>query len=100
MDADAGRLGEWSQWTSLGGTVSGSPTLVAVGDTVVLYARAGDYTLWQRRYDGAAWQGWSKREEFPSAAFEGSLGAVAGEGGAVDAVFRGVDGYVHRTQFK
>ncbi|MFD0003277.1 glycoside hydrolase family 27 protein [Streptomyces sp. NPDC127178] len=92
--------GEWSQWTSLGGTVSGSPTLVAVGDAVVLYARAGDYTLWQRRYDGAAWQGWSKREEFPSAAFEGSLGAVAGEGGAVDAVFRGVDGYVHRTQFK
>ncbi|MFF5481919.1 glycoside hydrolase family 27 protein [Streptomyces sp. NPDC012935] len=92
--------GEWSQWSSLGGTVSGSPTLVAVGDAVVLYARAGDYTLWQRRYDGAAWQDWSKREEFPGAAFEGSLGAVAGEGGAVDAVFRGVDGYVHRTQFK
>lgn len=92
--------GEWSGWTSLGGTVSGSPTLVAVGDAVVLYARAGDYTLWQQRFEGGAWQGWTKRQEFPSAAFEGALGAVAGAGGAVDAVFRGVDGLVHRTRFE
>ncbi|MFE9358174.1 glycoside hydrolase family 27 protein [Streptomyces olivaceoviridis] len=92
--------GQWSAWSSLGGTVSGSPTLVAVGNAVVLYARAGDYTLWQQRYDGGAWRGWTKRQEFPSAAFEGSLGAVAGPDGSVDAVFRGVDGYVHRTQFK
>ncbi|MCI3245039.1 glycoside hydrolase family 27 protein [Streptomyces spinosisporus] len=92
--------GQWSDWSSLGGTVSGSPTLVAAGDTVVLYARAADYTLWQQRYTDGAWQGWSKREEFPSAAFDGALGAVAGPDGAVDAVFRGVDGQVHRTQFK
>ncbi|GHG99780.1 glycoside hydrolase family 27 protein [Streptomyces lanatus] len=92
--------GEWSEWASLGGTVSGSPTLVAVGDAVVLYARAGDYTLWQRSFEGDAWQGWTKRQEFPSAAFEGALGAVEGPGGAVDVVFRGVDGYVHRTQFE
>ncbi|WP_261989289.1 glycoside hydrolase family 27 protein [Streptomyces sp. uw30] len=92
--------GEWSGWTSLGGTVSGSPTLVTGGDAVVLYARAGDYTLWQQRYEGGAWQGWTKRQEFPSAAFDGALGAVAGPGGVVDAVFRGVDGVVHRTQFK
>ncbi|MFI6359081.1 glycoside hydrolase family 27 protein [Streptomyces sp. NPDC050743] len=92
--------GQWSGWTSLGGTVSGSATLVAVGDAVVLYARAADYTLWQQRYDGGAWQGWTKRQEFPSAAFDGALGAVAGPDGSVDAVYRGVDGYVHRTQFK
>ncbi|MEV6056265.1 glycoside hydrolase family 27 protein [Streptomyces sp. NPDC052107] len=92
--------GQWSGWTSLGGTVSGSPTLVAVGDAVVLYARAADYTLWQQRYDDGAWQGWTKRQEFPSAAFDGALGAVAGPDGSVDAVYRGVDGYVHRTQFK
>ncbi len=92
--------GQWSAWSSLGGTVSGSPTLVATGDAVVLYARAADYTLWQQRYADGAWQGWSKREEFPSAALDGALGAVAGPDGAVDAVFRGVDGYVHRTQFK
>ncbi|WP_436847760.1 glycoside hydrolase family 27 protein [Streptomyces avermitilis] len=92
--------GEWSPWTSVDGTVSGSPTLVAVGDAVVLYARAADYTLWQRRYENGAWQGWTKRQEFPSAAFDGALGAVAGPGGTVDAVFRGVDGYVHRIQFK
>ncbi|GHA45852.1 hypothetical protein GCM10010372_52080 [Streptomyces tauricus] len=96
--------GEWSPWTSLGGTVSGSPTLVAAGDAVVLYARAADYTLWQRRYEDGAWQDWTKRDEFPSAAFEGSLGAVAGAAGpdgtvGVDAVYRGVDGRVHLTSF-
>ncbi|MER5753643.1 glycoside hydrolase family 27 protein [Streptomyces sp. NPDC002088] len=92
--------GEWSPWTSVGGTVSGSPTLVVVGDAVLLYARAGDYTLWQQRYENGAWQGWSKRQEFPSGAFDGAIGAVGGPGGTVDAVFRGVDGYVHRIQFK
>ncbi|MGI5452814.1 glycoside hydrolase family 27 protein [Streptomyces sp. CA-249302] len=92
--------GQWTAWVSLGGTVSGSPTLVAVGDAVVLYARAADYTLWQQRYADGGWQGWSKRQEFPSAAFDGALGAVAGPGGAVDAVFRGVDGHLHRTEFK
>ncbi|XUL85778.1 glycoside hydrolase family 27 protein [Streptomyces galilaeus] len=92
--------GEWSPWSSLGGTVSGSPTLVAVGDAVVLYARAADYTLWQQRYENGAWQGWTKQVAFPSAAFDGALGAVAGPGGTVDAVYLGVDGYVHRTQFK
>lgn len=93
-------LGEWSPWASIGGTVSGSPTLVAVGDTVVLYARAADYTLWQQRYAAGAWEGWTKRQEFPGAAFEGSIGAVAAPDGTVDAVYRGVDGSVHRTQFK
>ncbi|MFF4754646.1 glycoside hydrolase family 27 protein [Streptomyces sp. NPDC002514] len=92
--------GQWSAWTSLGGTVSGSPTLVAAGDAVLLYARAGDYALWQQRYVSGAWQGWSKREEFPSAAFDGALGAVEGQGGTVDAVYRGVDGFVHRIEFK
>ncbi|MFE2884042.1 glycoside hydrolase family 27 protein [Streptomyces sp. NPDC059272] len=91
--------GEWSDWASVGGTVSGSPTLVAVGDAVVLYARAADYTLWQQRYENGAWQGWTKQQAFPSAVFDGALGAVAGPGGTVDAVFQGVDGYVHRTQF-
>lgn len=92
--------GEWSSWASVGGTVSGSPTLVAVGGAVVLYARAADYTLWQQRYENGAWQGWTKQQAFPSAVFDGALGAVAGPDGSVDAVFQGVDGYVHRTQFK
>ncbi|MFJ8141094.1 glycoside hydrolase family 27 protein [Streptomyces sp. NPDC096013] len=91
--------GEWSTWASVGGTVSGSPTLVAVGDAVVLYARAADYTLWQQRYENGAWQGWTKQQAFPSAVFDGALGAVAGPEGTVDAGFQGVDGYVHRTQF-
>ncbi|MEU0526345.1 glycoside hydrolase family 27 protein [Streptomyces niveus] len=96
--------GTWSAWTSLGGTVSGSPTLVAVDGGVRLYARAGDYTLWQRAYggDGAAspaWGGWSAREEFVSGVFEGALGATAGPDGTVLAAFRGIDGRVHQTGF-
>ncbi|MGW0226105.1 glycoside hydrolase family 27 protein [Streptomyces tendae] len=91
--------GQWSGWSSLGGTVSGSPTLVAVGDELVLYARAADYTLWQQRYEDGAWRGWTKRQEFPSAAFEGALGATARTDGTVDAVYRGVDGRVRTVQF-
>ncbi|MCX5096137.1 glycoside hydrolase family 27 protein [Streptomyces sp. NBC_00365] len=90
--------GTWSDWTSLGGTVSGSPTLVASGGTVHLYARAGDYTLWTRSWtaDGG-WSGWSKDADFVSGAFDGALGGVAGPDGGVLAAFRGVDGRVHQT---
>ncbi|MFF2639420.1 glycoside hydrolase family 27 protein [Streptomyces niveus] len=97
--------GDWSPWTSLGGTVSGSPTLVAVDGGVRLYARAGDYTLWQRAYDSdasdssgsGAWGGWSPRGEFVSGVFDGALGATAGPGDTVLTAFRGVDGRVHQT---
>ncbi|MEV8347585.1 glycoside hydrolase family 27 protein [Streptomyces niveus] len=97
--------GIWSAWTSLGGTVSGSPTLVAVDGDVRLYARAGDYTLWQRAYDSdasdssgsGAWGGWSARGEFVSGVFDGALGATAGPGDTVLTAFRGVDGRVHQT---
>ncbi|MFG2172012.1 glycoside hydrolase family 27 protein [Streptomyces niveus] len=97
--------GDWSAWTSLGGTVSGSPTLVAVDGGVRLYARAGDYTLWQRAYDSegpngsssGAWGDWSARGEFVSGVFDGALGATAGPGDTVLTAFRGVDGRVHQT---
>ncbi|MFB8443490.1 glycoside hydrolase family 27 protein [Streptomyces niveus] len=99
--------GDWSAWTSLGGTVSGSPTLVAVDGGVRLYARAGDYTLWQRAYESdasgssgsGAWGDWSAREEFVSGVFDGALGATAGPGDTVLTAFRGVDGRVHQTGF-
>ncbi|MEY9962465.1 alpha-galactosidase [Streptacidiphilus sp. MAP12-16] len=90
--------GSWSDWTSLGGTISGSPTLVASADTVHLYARAGDYTLWQRSYTAVGgWQGWTPHAGFASNAFSGALGAVSGPGGSVLAAFRGVDGRVFQT---
>ncbi|MFJ4918897.1 glycoside hydrolase family 27 protein [Streptomyces sp. NPDC088725] len=89
--------GGWSDWSSLGGTVSGSPTLVVSGDTVHLYARAGDYTLWERSAAGGSWGDWSARTEFASGVFDGSLGAVAGPDGSVLTVFRGVAGRVHQA---
>ncbi|MEV6010564.1 glycoside hydrolase family 27 protein [Streptomyces sp. NPDC051976] len=91
--------GAWSDWTGLGGTISGSPTLVATGGTVQLLARAGDYTLWQRGYDAASgsWGGWYPRTQFVSAVFDGAMGATAGPDGSVLAVFRGVGGVVHQS---
>jgi alpha-galactosidase len=89
--------GNWSDWTSLGGTVSGSPSLVASGDTVQLFARASDYTLWQRSYGADGWGGWLKRTEFASAAFDGQLGVTAGPGSSVLTVFRGVGGLVRQS---
>ncbi|MYV50147.1 glycoside hydrolase family 27 protein [Streptomyces sp. SID2888] len=92
--------GRWSRWTALGGTVSGSPTLVASGGTVHLYARAGDYTLWTRRWTASGdWAGWSRNGDFASGAFDGALGGVAAPGGGVLVAFRGVDGRVHQTGF-
>jgi alpha-galactosidase len=84
--------GVWGEWSALGGTISGSPTLVAAGDTVHLYARAGDYTLWTRAYTSDGWGGWSKDTAFASGAFDGSLGATADPDGSVLAAFRGVGG--------
>ncbi|WP_328585009.1 glycoside hydrolase family 27 protein [Streptomyces sp. NBC_00370] len=90
--------GSWSDWTSLGGTVSGSPTLVASGDTVHLYARAGDYTLWQQAFTVGGWSGWSQRAGFASAVFDGSLGAAAGADGSVLTAFRGVADRLHQAE--
>ncbi|GAA3712474.1 glycoside hydrolase family 27 protein [Streptomyces tremellae] len=92
--------GTWSAWTSLGGTVGGAPALVATGDSVRLYARAADYTLWQRTYTatgGGAWSDWSKNTAWPSGALDGALGTAAGPGGEVLAVYRSVAGRVRET---
>ncbi|WP_433340118.1 glycoside hydrolase family 27 protein [Streptomyces sp. CA-253872] len=97
-----GTDGDWSAWSSLGGTVSGSPALSAGGDTVRLLARAGDYTVWQRSLvtDGTGqdtWSDWSRRPEFASAALSGAPG-LAAEGDGVLAAFRGVTGEVRITR--
>ncbi|GED89795.1 glycoside hydrolase family 27 protein [Streptomyces sp. 6-11-2] len=90
--------GRWSDWTALGGTIGGSPTLVASGGTVHLYTRAGDYTLWTRSWTASGgWAGWSKNSAFVSGVFDGALGGVAGSDGGVLVAFRGVDGRVHQA---
>ncbi|WP_237540842.1 MULTISPECIES: hypothetical protein [unclassified Streptomyces] len=77
--------------------MSGSPTLVADGQQVRLYARAGDYTLWGRTYaTGTGWGDWSQEKRFASGAFDGELAAVAGPDGAVLTAFRGVAGVVRQ----
>jgi alpha-galactosidase len=93
--------GTWSDWSALGGTVSGSPTLVATGTSVQLLVRASDYTLWRRTYDASSdsWGGWFPQSQFVSNTFDGAMGATAGPDGQVLAVSRGVGGTVRQSSF-
>jgi alpha-galactosidase len=89
--------GTWSDWTALGGVVSGSPTLLATQGRVYLFARAGDYTLWQRNFVAGAWGDWFARGGFASNAFTGSVGAAEGADGTAWVAIRGADGRVHQV---
>jgi alpha-galactosidase len=86
----------WSDWTSLGGTLSGSPTLLATSGRVYLFALAADNRLWQRNYVDGAWGGWFQRGEFSTDAFQGAVGAAAGDNGSAWVAVRGVDNRIHR----
>ncbi|MGI5500470.1 hypothetical protein [Lentzea sp. CA-135723] len=86
------------EWTSLGGVISGSPTLVEYADRVYLFARASDYTLWQINSSAGVWGGWFKRSEFPSNSLVGAVGATAGPDGSAWTVVRGPDNKVYRQK--
>jgi alpha-galactosidase len=90
--------GTWGNWTSLGGVVSGSPTLLATGGGIYLFDRAGDYTLWQRTYtsSSSSWGGWTQRTEFGSDNFAGAVGVADGASGTAWTVVSGRDGHVHQ----
>ncbi|MBP2472439.1 alpha-galactosidase [Crossiella equi] len=90
--------GTWGAWTNLGGVVSGSPTLVSTQDRIYLFARAGDYTLWQVNRTDGAWGGWFKRGEFPSNAIVGTVGAAPGADGSAWLVTRGPDNRVYQAK--
>jgi len=86
----------WSAWTNLGGTTSGSPTLLATSGRVYLFALAADNRLWQRNLADGAWGGWFRRGEFATDAFRGAPGAAAGANGSAWLAVRGVDDRVHQ----
>ena len=87
--------GQWSGWTSLGGTVSDSPTLLETLGRVYLFVRASDYTLWENNLTSGSWSGWFKRSEFTSDDYNGAFGAAAGDNGFALITYRGIDGQVH-----
>jgi alpha-galactosidase len=87
----------WSSWTNLGGTLSGSPTLMSTSGRVYLFAVAADNRLWQRNYVDGAWGGWFQRGEFSADALQGAVGAVAGANGSAWIAVRGIDRHVHRV---
>ena len=87
--------GQWSGWTTVGGTVSDSPTLLETEGRVYLFARASDYTTWEDNLTSGAWSGWFKRTEFTSDDYNGAVGAAAGDDGFAWITYRGIDGQVH-----
>lgn len=89
----------WSAWTSLGGVISGSPTALANGDRVNVFVRGSDYTLWQQDIVDGTGTWWSKRDQFPSNAVTGAVGAAAGAGGSVWVAYRDPDNAVHLATF-
>jgi len=91
----SGATGQWSGWTSVGGTVSDSPTLLETEGRVYLFVRASDYTVWENNLTSGSWSGWFKRGEFTSDDLSGAFGAAAGDGGFAWLTYRGVDGRVH-----
>ncbi|QRP46310.1 glycoside hydrolase family 27 protein [Amycolatopsis sp. FDAARGOS 1241] len=88
-----GTDGTWSDWTAIGGTISSSPTLVAQGDKVSVFALASDYTLWQNDRTGTAFSGWFKQPKYPSGSVVGTLGGAADANGVWLGV-RGPDDHV------
>jgi alpha-galactosidase len=78
--------------------ISGSPTLVEHQDRIYLFARAGDYTLWQINSSAGVWGVWFNRPEFPSNSLVGAVGATAGPDGSAWTVVRGPDNRVYRQK--
>ncbi|WP_312034273.1 glycoside hydrolase family 27 protein [Actinoplanes sp. TBRC 11911] len=89
--------GVWSDWQNLGGTLSGSPTLVGASGRVYMFAVAADNRLWQRNYVDGAWGGWFQRGEFATDEIQGAVAAEPEADGHVTVVLRGIDGHLHRT---
>jgi alpha-galactosidase len=89
--------GVWSRWQNLGGTLNGSPTLVAASGRIYLFAVAADNRLWQRNFVDGAWGGWFQRPEFAAFEIQGAIGGEASATGGASVVLRGVDGHVHST---
>jgi alpha-galactosidase len=87
----------WSDWTNLGGTLSGSPTLLSTSGRVYLFAVAADNRLWQRNYVDGAWGGWFQRGQFSADAVQGAVGTAAGANGSAWIAVRGIDRHVHRV---
>jgi len=84
-------------WGSLGGS--------SVGARLCWRPRAGSTCSHARattpcgsgNFIDGSWGGWFPREEFPSNAFDGSLGVAPGDNGSAWVTFRGVGGHVYRT---
>lgn len=49
----------WPHWGALGGVLSGQPKAIAVGNTVSVYVRGTDFSVWVRSMDAAGnWTPW------------------------------------------
>src|SRR5262245_57985366 len=86
----------WGPWQNLGGIITSSPAVAALGDTLYVFARGVDDALWYWSINGSdqAAQGWFAA---PPDASIASAPAAAANGGTVEVIVRGADGRLWRT---
>jgi N-acetylmuramoyl-L-alanine amidase/Fibronectin type III domain len=51
---------EWAAWESLGGVITGSPSIVASTNRLDVFGRGADGALWHRFWDGSGWHAWER----------------------------------------
>jgi hypothetical protein len=78
----------WGGWESLGGAITGNPSVVAWGpNRLDLFARGTDGAMYHKWWDGNAWGGWESLGGF----FTSDPSAVAWEPDRLDIFARGTD---------
>lgn len=85
--------GAWSAWSSLGGTLTDSPSAAVdpLTGRVSVFMRGGDGALYSRTYDGQSWESTFQRLDGPTGGSFTGAPAVAVSRGRTDVFVRGTD---------
>jgi hypothetical protein len=90
--------GSWSGWTSLGGTLTSSPTITSQNSSdLEVFIRGSDDGLWQDSYNGSSWSGWGSLGAPSSGTFINDPSATSRSNGVITVY---VDGANHQVYEK
>lgn len=90
--------GTWGSWTSLGGTLTGSPALASQNSSdVEAFIRGSDHGLWQDTFNGSSWSGFSSLGGPDSGTFVGDPTATSRTNGVITVYLRAADNSVYET---
>lgn len=89
--------GSWGSWTSLGGTLTSSPTLASQNSSdVEAFIRGTNHDLFQDSFNGSTWSGWGSSLGGPdSGTFVGDPSATSRANGVITVYTRAADNSVY-----